>query len=532
MQKYINLQKFLFENSVNRIDLINYKTLSDKKYKIFVYRNHSFELIQNVSNAYLDYADINAEFIYSDYDDTLSFINLDLTSDMLIIWLDLTRYNIKNIDELINERLNYLTKKFFKPIILAPFGKNIKINNDKIIVYNFEKIIDELKDEFTDERLESFSGTKLSTKALTKCAMDLSLNYIPSLIKTNLKAIITDLDNTLYKGILGEDLISGIELTDGHRKLQETLKQKAKEGYFLCISSKNNKDDVIKLFMQRKDFPLKLEDFTFISASWDTKSKGINDILKFLNISSDDALFIDDNLGELAQVTSIYPEIKIIFANNDADITNNILKNFPGLSKFSIKHEDAIRSRDTKANEERKQIMNNCNFDEYLKSLNVKILYEINNTENIARISELSKKTNQFIFNYKRYSEAELTDLMKNTKCAVVNTKLEDKLSDSGIICVCTGRKNDEGVLLEECFVSCRALGRGLDEVIVLGSIQFLLDYLNSNKLKIQFIKGEKNIPAEKFVLKYLNEHLNDYSNFKYHNDNKNIIQLYKEKIK
>ena len=111
MQKYLNLQKFLLENSPSRIDLLNYKSLSKKTYKIYIYRNHSFELIENISSAYLDYSDIKAEFIYSDYDDTLSFINLDLTSDMLILWLDLTRYNIEKIEDVINERLNITLTK-------------------------------------------------------------------------------------------------------------------------------------------------------------------------------------------------------------------------------------------------------------------------------------------------------------------------------------------------------------------------------------------------------------------------------------
>ncbi len=531
MQKYLNLQKFLLENSPSRIDLLNYKSLSKKTYKIYIYRNHSFELIENISSAYLDYSDIKAEFIYSDYDDTLSFINLDLTSDMLILWLDLTRYNIEKIEDVINERLNILSKMYTKPIILAAFGKDIKINNDKVIIYNFNEIKNELKDKYTDIRLEPYSGTKLSTQALTQCAQDILLNYIPALLKPNLKAIVVDLDNTLYKGILGEDLIDGIELTLEHKKLQEVLKQKAKEGYFLCVCSKNEKDDVVNMFNKRKDFPLQLDDFTYISASWDSKSKGIGEIIKFLNIASDSVVFIDDNIGELAQVKSVYPEIKIILANNDAKITQKILLNFPCLKKFSIKQEDAIRSTDAKANNARKQLMNSSNFEDYLKSLNVEITYELNNEEKIPRISELSRKTNQFIFNYKRYSEAELEKIIKDKDYAVVSTVLKDKLSDSGIICVCTGKNTKNGVELEECFVSCRALGRGLDEIIVLGSIQFLLNHFNSKKLKIFFTKGERNLPAENFINKHLTQNLTDYANFKYENNYEFIKILYKEKV-
>ena len=175
--------------------------------------------------------------------------------------------------------------------------------------------------------------------------------------------------------------------------------------------------------------------------------------------------------------------------------------------------------------------MNSSNFEDYLKSLNVEITYELNNEEKIPRISELSRKTNQFIFNYKRYSEAELEKIIKDKDYAVVSTVLKDKLSDSGIICVCTGKNTKNGVELEECFVSCRALGRGLDEIIVLGSIQFLLNHFNSKKLKIFFTKGERNLPAENFINKHLTQNLTDYANFKYENNYEFIKILYKEKV-
>ncbi|HHQ4263744.1 TPA: hypothetical protein ACSQMV_003806, partial [Vibrio cholerae] len=62
---------------------------------------------------------------------------------------------------------------------------------------------------------------------------------------------------------------------------------------------------------------------------------------------------------------------------------------------------------------------------------------------------------------------------MSSNDSTIVAVSLKDKLSDSGIIAVVSLKKiDDEFALLEECFVSCRALGRGIDNEIVFGSIK------------------------------------------------------------
>ena len=512
MQHY-ELQNFIFEQNPTRMALLEYKSSLKKNFNVLIYRNHSFELIEHMISPYLDYAEIGVNFEYSDYDDSLSFVNLNPKTDLTVLWLDLTRYENFDIKKFLDERISYLNKIYTKPILLAPFGTDVSINNTNIAIYSFKKIKDKLDEQFTDLRLEEFTGTKLSSQACMQIAKDLGLNYFPALLKLNLKAIIVDLDNTLYKGVLGEDGAENIELTPGHQKLQKYLKQKTNEGFFLCAVSKNDIKDVLELFNKRSDFPLQKNDFTKIKASWEAKSKSISEIAKFLNIGTDSIVFVDDNLGEIAEVKNSMPNIKTIWAKDDANITTEILSNYPGLLKLNSSTEDNLRSGDVIANETRRKLQNNLSQEEYLKSLDIEITYSINDKSQIKRISELSRKTNQFIFNYKRYSEAEIEKMM--TEGYVISVSLKDKLSDSGIIGVGCGRVKTDYFELEECFVSCRALGRGLDEIIVSGAIEKVLKFSKTNKLKVLFQKGERNIPAENYALKHFKSNLNKPEIFK-----------------
>ena len=284
----------------------------------------------------------------------------------------------------------------------------------------------------------------------------------------------------------------------------------------MCVVSKNEEKDVIKLFEERKDFPLQLNDFTKVLANWKTKAENTAEIIKYLNIGADSIVFVDDNIGELLNVKNVFPSINVILALKDAEITNLIISNYPGLLRLNIKHEDTIRKKDIQANEQRELLQQQLSKEEYLKNLQIELSYHINDMSHVLRLSELSNKTNQFIFNYKRYQVSELERLIKDKASCVVDVSLKDRLSDSGIIGVVVLTKNDKGATLEECFVSCRALGRGIDEDIVLGAIQIALDSLDIDTLKIEFKHGDRNTPALNFIRNNLSNYVEKYSKFKF----------------
>lgn len=513
----IELQNFIFGNP-GRVELINYQPeTSLPAIKINVYRNHSFELVEHSIRPFLDYAGLCVEFIYSDYDDALTFFDIDPSADLMILWLDANRYKKVDFTTFLKERLIALKEQYHKQILVVPLDSELEIQDNQITVYSLEKFRAELAERFYDYRLERFSGTIMSSALSLLVSRDLGLNYIPSLLLPCIKAIVVDLDQTLYSGVLGEDGIHKIKLTEGHRLLQEKLKELAGLGFFLCIASKNEEADVLEMFRERKDFPLRLNHFTKICCSWNSKAESINQIAQYLNIGIDSILFIDDNPGELYSASHVHTGLQGLLASPDGEKTRYMLENYPRMRKLRSSAEDAVRSGDVQANEMRNKIKaSSLSVEEYIKSLKIELTIHMDDLSQIERIAELSKKTNQFIFNYKRYSAADIEFLMKNQEVVVAAVQLSDKLSDSGLIAVCVGQKRDTYLEIQECFVSCRALGRGIDEIIVLGMISSIQNVFGVSEIKVQFQKGERNTPAEKFVYHYLRDYLEQPSGFLY----------------
>ncbi len=505
----VELQRFLFENKPSRRELLSYVPTSEREFSVCVYRNHSFELVEHTIGAYLDFAGCKCNFSYSDYDDSLTFFNIDKNADIFILWLDLGRYKQDNLSAFIKLRIGELKKIFKKPIIFIPVNGMISLDDPTVVTLDVSPIKNELGDRFLDERLEGVSGTKLSSAALLRISKELGLRYLPACAMPALKAIVVDLDNTLYRGVLGEDGIDGIVLTEGHIRFQKLLKEKSAQGWFLCVASKNEKSDVLEMFEKRVDFPLKKSDFTVIEASWSPKSESMKSILQVLNIGVDSILFVDDNIGELAQMSAAFPSIKVLHAEEDADLTANILSYYPGLLKVDLKAEDALRMFDVQANAERNKMQTELSKTDYVKSLEIKLVYYVDDVNFAPRIAELANKTNQFIFNYKRYTLEQVYELMVSKNAVVVSATLSDKLSDSGTIAVCVGIKEGDCMVIEECFVSCRALGRGIDDILLLGMMETAQNALQTKELKVLFRKGERNTPAENFVNSYLKKYEN-----------------------
>lgn len=513
----LELQEYIFEKKPKRRELLQYCAKEqERQYRVQVFRNHSFELIEHTIPVYLDYAGMGVSFSYSNYDDSFSFLDLDTTADLVIVWIDGARYTNISVQDFLMERVCALRGVTNQPVLVLPFRADAELQIPDVLTVNIDHLCAEQGIDSLDERTLAATGTALSGKALLHVCKMLGLRYLPGILRPALKGIVVDFDNTLYKGVLGEDGVEGVVLTPDHLALQQELKRLASQGFFLCAASKNELEDVCQLLDQRQDFPLKQEDFTKLCVSWKPKAESMDEIAAFLNIHTDSLVFIDDNIGELTAVQMQHPQIHLIHAKEDAAMTLEVLKFFPGLLKLRSSADDAKRSADVRSNEERAQLRQTMSQEEYIRSLELKLTYTLNDRERISRVAELSNKTNQFIFNYKRYSEAEVEQLMAGKDTAVLTLNLSDRLSDSGLVGVFAGRKKNDHLELEECFVSCRALGRGIDEVMVCSAISALLEHFGVDHLHIQFQTGPRNKPAEDFVTEYLRDYCAEPEVFEY----------------
>ena len=493
--------QILFQEKLSREKLLAIQQRKDaKSIVIAVHRNHAFELIASVLNAFLGLSRLNASFWYSGYDDSFNFADLPPKADLHLIWIDASHYHNIDFQAWILSRIAHLQSLTESKILVACFAMSEKQQLDMkldsltdILFINCDNVIKHLGKTALDLRLAKYTGTNLSNEACLVLARELGTRQIPALLLPTLKAIILDLDNTLYSGILGED---GLLKVKPNNELQAFLLNLKKQGFLLAIASKNNEEDVKNLFDRRQDFVLAWEDFAVITAGWDNKAKNIVKIATALNIGLDSIVFIDDNPAERLHVGYKLPEVHVLEANTPKEMLA-ALHYYPGLYKTATSAEDSLRHKDVLANEQRDSLRKTLAPEDYLKELGIALSFEINPHHHLGRMAELLNKTNQFILSYTRPSQSQLSKLLESKNHCLISVSMQDKLSDSGLIAVGIIRKEEQDLHLEELVISCRALGREVEDGLIKTMLELAKEKLSTtSKAFIHYITGERNQPA------------------------------------
>ena len=294
-------------------------------------------------------------------------------------------------------------------------------------------------------------------------------NIIKSIYGKNKKALVLDLDNTLWGGIVGDDgvenLAIGPEVPSGqvYSEFQNYLKEHKSLGVILNINSKNEYENAIA-GLNHPAGTLKPDDFIIIKANWNPKNLNIKDIAEELNLGADSFVFVDDNPAE-RQIVQDYVEG---IATPEIDVPENYIKIIDRNGYFEVtnfSNEDLKKNDLYKDNAKRSQMMSTFeNYEDYLLSLKMKAEITSFKPIYLERISQLSNKSNQFNLTTKRYSLADIEEVNNNENYIKLYGKLEDIFGDNGVITVVIGNiKNKDELHIDLWIMSCRVLKRNME---------------------------------------------------------------------
>ncbi|WP_323018061.1 HAD-IIIC family phosphatase [Castellaniella sp.] len=510
-------QEVLFAEAPSRLDLqaLDLPSRPLGRYRANVWRNQNFETFEGLLRPFLSYARLELECRVHGYDDTLDF-SLWESADVEILWLDSSRYVSRMVLEdwlgWLRNRLLDLRSRTTAPILVASWdawGQESDAQDLSVLVSGVPEahvadlgaVCHEEGVALLDSRVVKVSGSPISRSAQTVLARRLGCQWLPGLLLPPIKAVAVDLDNTLHAGVLGEDGVDGVWLSTGHKALQNALRVLRTQGVFLALVSRNEREDVEALFVQRADYLLRWDDFSIVEVSWGSKADAVKRVAQQLRIAPNAVLFIDDNPGELASVAAGCPEVRTLFASPKGMGTYRALSYYPGLWRWSVSTDDALRVQDMKANVERDRLARTAeDAGQYFRELGIALTVRYDAAADLPRLAELCRKTNQFNLTLRRYNEADLAAFMARDDACAVAVLLSDRLSDSGTIAVLVAVRERDALVIEELCISCRALGRQLEDTIVLASLRGMRLFEGCRYVRFNFVEGPRNQPARDWL--------------------------------
>jgi FkbH-like protein len=324
------------------------------------------------------------------------------------------------------------------------------------------------------------------------------------------KGLITDLDDTLWSGIVGEigadavawDLESHHAI---HGLYQQVLRALAEQGVLIGIASKND-PRIAGDALERKDLLLPPDRIFPVEVHWEAKSGSAARILRAWNIAADSVVFVDDSPMEIAEVQAAYPDMHcLLFPKSDYAAAEAFLRTLRDLfAKPRIGEEDALRLDSIRRNAALRQMTESASAapEEFLRQMKARITLDFRGAASDPRTLELVNKTNQFNLNGRRYSESEWRKCLEDPNAFVVSVSYEDKFGPLGKIAVVRGSRSADSIAIDTWVMSCRAFARRIEH----HCLKRIFDRFPAQEAHLDFAPTPKNKPTQDFFCTFLGE--------------------------
>jgi FkbH-like protein len=309
------------------------------------------------------------------------------------------------------------------------------------------------------------------------------------------KALIFDCDNTLWKGVLGEEGFDNIRI---YREVQHLTLQLAKKGVIICLCSKNNPQDVDNVLENHPDMILRDDHIVIKKVNWNDKVSNLKSIAQDLNIGFDSLVFVDDSSFEIGLIKRELPTIKTFqvprkeyeYGLMMREVSNLFYS--PSQTKEDIQKVQVYKKQ-LQRSEEREKI---GNIEDYLRSLGLVLIVHVDDLSQVSRIAQMTQKTNQFNLTTIRYTENDIRRLVEDELKTVISISMSDRFGDSGVTGLAILDSSES--VIDTLLLSCRVLGRNIEYKFM----DIIIDFAKNKDISLlnsRYIKTIKNQQVSDF---------------------------------
>lgn len=540
------MKDLLLSEIVSNNRYLGDKLADEKKYEITILSNITLNPLKDILEYYLRYNGLNAHVNYGNYDNIVQNSVTCKQSDLVVVFwepanfTDGFHYKVNTLDgdetrQIVEKIKSDIDRVFsslretslvlfnsFSSAVFdsfrideAPFDILCRDLNEYIskTAPRNVKIVDINKVLLVNSVVKSadFRHYNLSKTLYTPDFLKSYTEFIgPIIFASNgrsKKALIFDCDNTLWKGIVGEDGFDGIQCSektkDGavFQEVQYIALELNKKGVILGLCSKNNPDDVMDILKNHPDMVLKEQNFSVMKLNWDNKVSSLQQIAEELNIGLDSIVYVDDSDFEINYIRQNLPDVVTVQVPSKLSGYPGVMRRIiPLFFNISGSAEDLNKTEIYRQQFRRKdEIKNFESVEDYLKSLDLKVRFFINDKTQIPRIAQLTQKTNQFNLTTKRYTEGDIEKFMDDDGHLVLSFSVQDRFGDyglTGLFIICRDENNSGSASIDTFLMSCRIIGRNIER----SAYDYLIRHLqhqNVQTLSGRYLKTHKNIQVE-----------------------------------
>ena len=286
-------------------------------------------------------------------------------------------------------------------------------------------------------------------------------------VKSSVKLVIWDLDETFWKGTLSEE---GIEPIQAHIDMVRELVDR---GIMCSICSKNDFDEGKKALVELGIWDL----FVFPHIAWSPKGQAIEKMVKDMGLRDENVLFLDDNHLNLEEAQFFNKTLMVVEAHGD--MTG--LLALPQMKGKDDKKHSRLAQYKVMEQKQSEQVETGLSNTEFLKQSEIKIRIITDIENHMDRVLEILNRTNQLNFTKVRANtekeRKELEALLEVSGMHAGLIEAQDRYGDYGIVGFFCVRTKFSGTTVHHLAFSCRTLNMGVE--------QWVWDYLGRPEFDI-----------------------------------------------
>jgi len=240
---------------------------------------------------------------------------------------------------------------------------------------------------------------------------------------------------------------------------------------------------------------LREDHFAAMRVSWDAKPSTLTSLADELNVGLDAFVFVDDSAHECLAVRQSLPDVEVVQVPSRPLDIPTCLDRVARLEIVALTEEDQRKTAMYAQERRRRDLATaSVDIDSYLRSLEMEMSVTLDDARQIARIAQLTQKTNQFNLTTRRYTEDEVARFAQAEDRVVAHFSLRDIFGDSGIVGVAVVRLSGDVAELDTFLMSCRVIGRKAESAFleaIVGALRqravktVVADYLPTTKNKL-----------------------------------------------
>ncbi|CAL1162946.1 unnamed protein product [Cladocopium goreaui] len=291
-------------------------------------------------------------------------------------------------------------------------------------------------------------------------------------LRERLKVFVCDCDQTLWGGVVAEDGLHQLDMTGPFGLLQTKVARLQESGRLVCLASRNDEEDVLRVFSERAiSMALKKEQLAAWQIHWGSKATSLRRLASELRLGLEAFVFLDDNPMELESVRQQLPEVITLSIPSDREAFSDLLGRHWALDRWkgSLTAEDTQRTQMYREQVLRKAARQQApSFEVFLQQLQVRIDLRRPNASEMARVCQLSQRTNQMNSTQLRFANEELLkDWAAGDGRWILAAWVSDRYGDYGLVACAFCSTAAEAALVECLCMSCRVLHRGVEEKLL-----------------------------------------------------------------